>query len=223
MKSLLILLLLSMIVAQVLAVKWPIKLFVRQKLYRPYMRVPALLDMPHRKQMFLLALFPPGTVTFHNEELDFPKKTIVMPPAWPASWHKMEVQYPLFTAYSTNMAIWLSTPPYSQFKGKLPPQAHPDYTILKYTPQILRQFRLDYGGKDPELAVMYDYFSPCNFCTNEIIRRKKALKIPDGKVVVTYTKKYYGNGEDPDKNIKALRDNGIIVEEVDKIDQMLFH
>ena len=168
MKSLLILLLLSMTIAQVLAVKWPIQLFVRQKLYRPYMWVPGMLDMPHRKQMFLLALFPPSKVTFCNEELDF--KTIVMPPSWPKSWRKVtEVEYPLYTTYSPDVAIWLSTPPYSQFEGKLPPQAHPDNTILKYSPQILSQFRLDYGGKDPELAIMYTYFSPCNFCTKQII------------------------------------------------------
>ena len=224
MKSLLISLLLSMTIAQALAVIWPIRLFVRQKLYRPYMGVPGLLDMPHRKQMFLLALFPPGKVNVkNNEELDFAKKTIVMPPAWPAAWHQvMQVKYPLFTAYTTDMALWLSTPPYTQFTGKLPPQAHPDYTILKYSPQILRQFRLDFKGQDPELAIIYDYFSPCNFCTKEIIRRKKALKIPDGKVIVTYVKKYYGDGEDPDANIKELTDNGVIAEQLDKINQMLF-
>ena len=138
MKSLLISLLLSMTIAQVMAVKWPIQLFVRQKLYRPYMGVPGLLDMNHRKQMFLLALFRPGIVTVkNNKDLEFAKKTVVIPPAWPAAWHQvMKVKYPLFTAYTADMALWLSTPSYSQFTGKLPPQAHPDYTILRYSPQI---------------------------------------------------------------------------------------
>ena len=81
----------------------------------------------------------------------------------------------------------------------------------------MRKFRLDFGGQDPEVAIIYDYFSPCNFCTKEIIRWKKALKIPDGKIILAYTKKFQGDDEDPDANDKELRANGVIVLQIDKI------
>ena len=215
MKVLLMFILFSVTTTGVLSdVKIEASQFVRDYLYIPYRGVPALLTLPHAKQVFVLALIPPGRVSMEMTILEFHKvsKLTVIP--WTKFVKVQSVNYPLYHAASRLMSVYISVVDYSQYTvhSGLPVQAHPDFSILSYHQNILKEFRTEFQGKDPALVLMYSYYSPCNGCTDELIRVKTALHVPRATpIFLGYSKKFDKGGQTPEANIVKLVNNGFIV------------
>ena len=216
MKVLLIFILFSVATTGVLSdVKIDAGQFVRNYLYIPYKGVPGQVTMfPHAKQFFTLALIPPGKVNVEMTTLEFPKVSKLTAIPWKKFVRVQSVNYPLYHAASGLMSMYLSVIDYSQYTahGGLPVESHPDFSILSYHQNILKEFRTEFQGKDPALVLMYSYYSPCNDCTDELIRVKNDLHVPHSTpIFLGYSKKFTKGGQTPEANIMKLLRNGFVV------------
>ena len=216
MKVLLIFILFSVATTGVLSdVKIDAGQFVRDYLYIPYKGVPgAITPFPHAKQVFVLALIPPDRVSLDMTFLIFHKVKKLTAIPWKTFVRVQGVSYPLYHAVSGLMSMYISVVDYSQYTehSKLPVQAHPDFSILSYNQNILKKFRTEFQGKDPALVLMYSYYSPCNGCTDELIRVKNALRVPRATpIFLGYSKKFDKGGQTPEANIDRLRRSGFTV------------
>ena len=217
MKVLLIFILFSVATTGVLSdVKIDASQFVRNYLYIPYKGVPGVLNptRPHAKQVFVLGLIPPGRVSLDMTILQFHKVSKLTAIPWKKFVRVQSVNYPLYHAASGLMSMYLSVVDYSQYTvhGGLPVEAHPDFSILSYHQNILKEFRAEFQGKDPALVLMYSYYSPCNDCTDELIHVKNDLHVPQSTpIFLGYSKKFDRGDQTPDVNIRKLINNGFIV------------
>ena len=191
--------------------------FVKDYLYIPYKDVPGeITPYSHAKQVFVLALIPPGRITLRNTFLVFPKVnkltdiTITIP--WKKFAKDKGVNVPLYHAASNLMSVYISVIDYSQYTAHsgIPVEAHPDFSILSHIHYILKQFRGIYQGKSPAVVLMYSYYSPCNDCTDVLIQVKYYLPTP---IFLGYSKKFENKKmhQTPDQNIWDLTKNGFII------------
>ena len=219
MKVLLIFILFSVATTGVLSdVKIDAGQFVRDYLYIPYKGVPGALNptRPHAKQLFVLALIPPGRVSLDITILQFHEVSKLTAIPWKRFAQVKSVSYPLYHAASGLMSMYVSFVDYSKYtkKSGVPVEAHPDFSILSYHQNILKEFRKLFQGKDPAMVLMYSYYSPCNGCTDELIRVKNDLRVPKATpIFLGYSKKFENKKmhQTPDANILKLTRNGFIV------------
>ena len=188
--------------------------FVRDYLYIPYKDVPRqVTKISHAKQVFVLALIPPGRVNVYPTTLIFPTVSALTVIPFKEFVQVQSVSYPLYHAASGLMSMYLSVVDYS--KGTpahgLPVEAHPDFAILSYHQNIMKKFKAEFQGKDPALVLMYSYYSPCNGCTDELIRVKNGLAPRGTPIYLGYSKPYDRGGQTPAANIAKLGMNGFIV------------
>ena len=189
--------------------------FVKNYLYKPYKDVPSkITQFPYAKQIFVLALIPPGRVSLEMSILQFHKVSKLTAIPWKKFVQIKSVPYPLYHAASGLMSMYISAVDYSQYtvKSGLPVEAHPDFSIVSYHENIIKEFRAEFQGKDPAVVLMYSYFLPCNDCTDELIVVKTALHVPKATpVFLGYSKPYVKLGQTPKENLEKLRESGFIV------------
>ena len=214
MKVLLIFILLSVATTGVLSeLKIDALMFMRDYLYIPYKDVPGVLNpsRSHAKQVFVLALIPPGQVTWTSLWMEniliFTKN--IRPIPWKNFGKVKNVEVPLYHASSKEMSVYLSVIDYAKYKDTTPVEAHPDYSIVKNFQKILSQFRVEFHASNPSLVLMYSYFSPCNDCTNALIGNVK--KYIPGPIFIGFSKIFVKKGQTPVANMHKLAKNGFII------------
>ena len=166
------------------------------------------LSRSHVKQVFVLALIPPGRVNVKTTTLVFSEGSKLTAIPRTKFVQVQSVNYPLYHAASGLMSMYISVVDYSQYTAHsgIPFEAHLYFSILSYHQNILKEFRIEFCGKDPALVLMYNYYSPCNDSTNEMIHVKNDLNVPKATpILLGYSKKFVNY-----KTHQALDANNIL-------------
>ena len=209
MKVLLIFILFSVATTGVLSdLRIDVENFVTHFLYLPYRNVPVKLSqIYHAKQIFVMALLYPGTVTLEMMKMLRFKVKKLRVVTWKEFRKNRLVHFPMYYVHSQLMSIFVSVIDYARYpKTKIPVTAHPDYSMVEVLPDALKRFYSKSPKINPPAILMYSYHSPCNDCTDELIKVKSEIpnKIP---VFLFYTEEYKQPGQTPEDNIKKLVKN----------------